>query len=95
MLLTVQDAPSPLGKLLASFQQVICLIAREDTCSQARKLLLVCLTPLLPPFPLFLCRFELDSENKAKKLVMWRLQSPHVRAFHVSTPINAIRRRMY
>jgi len=33
---------------------------------------------------LMLQRFEIDSENKAKKLVMWKLQSPHVRAFHVS-----------
>jgi len=28
--------------------------------------------------------FELDGENKAKGFVMWKLQSPHVRAFHVS-----------
>jgi len=27
--------------------------------------------------------FDLDGENKAKALVMWKLQSPHVRAFHV------------
>ncbi|KAF5826896.1 high affinity nitrate transporter [Dunaliella salina] len=28
--------------------------------------------------------FDLDGENKAKGLILWKLQSPHVRAFHLS-----------
>ena len=28
--------------------------------------------------------FDLDGENKAKGFIPWKLQSPHVRAFHVS-----------
>lgn len=36
------------------------------------------------PFPFVPAGFDLDGENKAKGLILWKLQSPHVRAFHVS-----------
>eukprot|EP00983_Pelagomonas_calceolata_P037077 1136171-Pelagomonas_calceolata.AAC.1 len=56
----------------------------HSTRSGASSLRLLSLLAKAAPLPSTHAGFDLDGENKAKGLILWKLQSPHVRAFHVS-----------